>query len=74
MTNGMIWKIEQLSNRRLESEITQLYWDTAKTHPGTTFPEEGTIMGLLWAEFDRRVESGKMTDDDEPLLHDTRKY
>lgn len=74
MTNGMIWKIGQLSNRRLEAEIAQLYWDTTYRFPGVAFSEEGTILGLLWAEFDARVAAGKMTGDDEPLLYDTRKY
>ena len=32
------------------------------------------ILDLLWEEFDRRVEAGVMTDDDEGLLSDTTKY
>lgn len=73
MTNGMIWKIEQLSNRRLEAEIANIYYDNHRDFPGLAIRETGTLE-YLWAEFDRRVDSGKMTDDDEPLLHDTRKY
>lgn len=65
------WKIEKLSNRRLESEIAHRYAEY------TQFGEDSSkdqILPLLWAEFDRRMTAGKMTDDEEPILHDTRKY
>lgn len=63
----MKWRIETLSNRRLESEIAAYYWAAHKTVPGVT-PKEVGILGELWAEFDRRVEEGTMTDDDEAVL------
>lgn len=65
------WKIEKLSNRRLESEIAHRYAEY------TQFREDlanDKILPLLWEEFDRRMAAGKMTDDEEPILHDTRKY
>lgn len=65
--NGVEWKIETLSNRRLESEIAAFYWDAAQIAPGTT-PSETKVLGALWAEFDKRVASGAMTDDDEAVL------
>lgn len=65
------WKIEKLSNRRLESEIAHRY------HEYATYGEDASqdnILPLLWAEFDRRAEADKMTDDEEPILYDIRKY
>lgn len=63
----MKWRIETLSNRRLESEIAAYYWAAHKIVPGIT-PKEVGILGEMWAEFDRRVEEGTMTDDDEAVL------
>lgn len=63
----MKWRIETLSNRRLEAEISRYYWSAYETVPGVT-PKEVGILGELWAEFDRRVADGTMTDDDEAVL------
>lgn len=63
----MKWRIETLSNRRLESEIANVYYMAAEEAPGVT-PRETGILGALWAEFDRRVADGTMTDDDEAVL------
>lgn len=64
------WKITQLSNRRLEAEIARYNYELfLHGEPGAQ-----KFLDLLWDEFDRRVAEGTMTDDDEPLLPDTRKY
>lgn len=63
----MKWRTETLSNRMLEAEISRYYWTAHLTVPGVT-PKEVGILGDLWAEFDRRVEEGTMTDDDEAVL------
>lgn len=63
----MKWRIETLSNRRLESEIAAFYWEGSKMSPGVHLQETG-VLGDLWAEFDRRVEEGTMTDDEEAVL------
>lgn len=63
----MKWRIETLSNRMLEAEISRYYWTAHLTTPRDT-PKEVGILGDLWAEFDRRVEEGTMTDDDEAVL------
>ena len=65
------WKIEKLSNRRLESEIAHRYHEYATYGEGSSVDR---VLPLLWAEFDRRAEEGKMTDDEEPILYDVRKY
>lgn len=65
------WKIEKLSNRRLESEIAHRYQEYAQFREDVS---EDRVLPLLWEEFDRRMTAGKMTDDEEPILHDTRKY
>lgn len=65
------WKIEKLSNRRLEAEIAHRYQEYAQ------FREDASadrVLPLLWEEFDRRMTAGKMTEDTEALLHDVRKY
>lgn len=63
----MKWRIQTFSNRMLEAEISGFYWYAHKNAPGVT-PKEVGILGELWAEFDRRVEEGTMTDDDEAVL------
>ena len=63
----MKWRIETMSNRMLEAEISRYYWSAYETVPGVT-PKGVGILGDLWAEFDRRVEEGTMTDDDEAVL------
>lgn len=63
----MKWKIEDLSNRRLEAEISAYYWAAHKAVPGV-MPKEAGVLGMLWAEFDARVSDGTMTDDDEAVL------
>lgn len=63
----MKWRIETLSNRRLETEIAAVYWQGHQIAPGVT-PKEVGLLGDLWAEFDRRVADGTMTDDDEAVL------
>ena len=66
----MEWKISQLSDRRLEAEIARYNYELfANGKDGSN-----RILDLLWAEFDRRVVEGKMTDDTEAVLHDIRKY
>lgn len=66
----MQWKIEKLSNRRLEADIAAYNYELFVRG------QEGAnrILDLLWEEFDRRVENGTMTEDTEGLLNDTRKY
>lgn len=64
------WKISQMSDRRLEAEIANHNYELfVRRQQGSS-----KILDLLWAEFDRRVETGDMTDDDEGLLNDTSKY
>lgn len=64
------WKIEKLSNRRLEAEIARYNYELfVNAQPGAN-----PILDLLWEEFDRRMAAGTMTDDDEGLLNDTTKY
>lgn len=65
------WKIEQMSNRRLEAEIARYNYELFVRGRAQ---QANPILDLLWEEFDRRVEAGTMTDDEEPLLNDTRKY
>lgn len=67
------WKIESFSGQRLESEIANAYYLASRENPGVTPPEVG-LLGALWVEFDLRVANGTMTDDEEGLLNDTRKY
>lgn len=65
------WKIEQMSNRRLEAEISHRYQEYAQFREDASVDQ---VLPRLWEEFDRRVAAGTMTDDEEPLLNDTRKY
>lgn len=65
------WKIAQFSNRRLEAEISHRYVEYSQF--GSAPVGDRILLGL-WDEFDRRMAAGKMTDDEEPILHDTRKY
>ncbi len=65
------WKIEKLSNRRLEAEIAHRYVEYAQFRED---PGQDRILPLLWDEFDRRVAAGTMTEDTEGLMNDTRKY
>lgn len=65
------WKIEKLSNRRLEAEIAHRYQEYAQFRGDSSVDR---VIPLLWEEFDRRIANGKMTDDTEALLHDIRKY
>lgn len=65
------WKIEKLSNRRLEAEIAHRYQEYAQFKED---PAQDRILPLLWDEFDARVANGKMTEDTEALLNDIRKY
>ena len=71
--SGIAWKIGTYSDRRLEAEISNIYYDNHKNFPDIQMIESGNL-ALLWAEFDRRVAAGAMTDDEEGLLNDTRKY
>ena len=55
----------------LEAEISRYYWSTHLTTPRGVprgVLKEVGILGELWAEFDRRVAEGTMTDDDEAVL------
>lgn len=54
--------IENLSNERLEQEISNIYWTAAKEAPGVTLKETGNL-GLLWEEFDERLEVGAISPD-----------
>ena len=64
------WKITQFSDRMLEAEIARYNYELfVRGAKGSNL-----ILDLLWEEFDRRVEAGTMTDDDEGLLSDTTKY
>lgn len=64
------WKIEQMSDRRLEAEIARYNYELfVRGHEGSN-----RILDLLWEEFDRRMDAGTMTDDTEGLLNDVRKY
>lgn len=64
------WKIEQMSDRRLEAEIARYNYELfVRGHGGSS-----RTLDLLWEEFDRRMAAGKMTDDTEGLLNDVRKY
>ena len=65
------WKIGQMSDRRLEAEIANRYHEYAQFRQDASADR---VLGFLWAEFDLRVAAGVMTDDDEGLLNDTRKY
>ena len=59
--------IKDLSNERLEAEISRCYWqryEDARNHyfrtgrvVGTGLKETGTL-ALLWDEFDARMEAG----------------
>lgn len=68
--NGTEWKITQLSNRKLEAEIARYNYELFVGGD----PRAQKFLDLLWTEFDSRIEAGTMTEDDEPLLPDTRKY
>lgn len=66
----MKWKIEQMSDRRLEAEIARYNYELfANGNEGAN-----PILDLLWEEFDRRADAGVLTDDDEGVLNDIRKY
>lgn len=56
--------IENLSNERLEAEISNIYWTAAKQAPGVTLKETGNL-GLLWEEFDRRYSAREIDKDTE---------
>ncbi len=64
------WKIGQMSNRRLEAEIANYNYELFVRNAAGS----NNVLDMLWGEFDRRVEAGTMTDDEEPMLSDTRKY
>ena len=68
--NNVEWLISQMSNRRLEAEIAACNYELF----AWGWKEPNKTLDILWAEFDRRVEAGEMTDDDEELLNDTTKY
>lgn len=70
MTDGITWKITQLSNRKLEAEIARYNYELFVGGD----PRAQKFLDLLWTEFDSRMDAGTMTDDEEPLLSDTRNY
>lgn len=73
--SGIEWKIGTLSDRRLEAEIANIYHVLIGDTPQERDSSGAlTMVGRMWAEFDRRVKAGTMTDDEEGLLNDTRKY
>lgn len=72
--SGIEWKIGTYSDRRLEAEIANIYHYRPEYSEERTAHGKLTVLGSLWAEFDRRVAAGTMTDDEEGLLNDTRKY
>lgn len=54
--------ISNLSNERLEAEISNIYWSAAKEAPGVILKESGNL-GLLWQEFDERFAAGTIDRD-----------
>lgn len=54
--------IKGFSNERLEQEIANIYYAVAKEAPGVTLRETGNL-GLLWQEFDERLEVGAINPD-----------
>lgn len=54
--------IENLSNERLESEISNLYYEGESRSPGVRLQETG-LLGMLWQEFDERLEAGAISPD-----------
>lgn len=54
--------VKILSNERLESEISAVYYRFAKEAPGVTPREEG-LLGLMWEEFDSRYQEGLIAND-----------
>lgn len=53
---------ETISNQRLEHEIAMYYMDFTKRAPGVT-PQETGILGMMWAEFDKRAKAGTIDDE-----------
>ena len=74
--SGIAWKIGTFSAQQLESALTDCYYAAGPFEPPTETNRDGslTTLGKLWAEFDARIAAGAMTDDEEGLLNDTRKY
>lgn len=54
--------IAGFSNERLESEIANIYVTAAQEVPGVTLKETGNL-GLLWGEFEERLDVGAITPD-----------
>ena len=57
--------IRGLSNERLESEIANVYWTAWEMNPRKT-PQErkGSLLKMLWTEWDYRVRTGVIDLDD----------
>ena len=54
--------IKGFSNEKLEDQIARIYTSAAKEAPGVTLQEKGNL-GLLWQEFDERLEAGAINPD-----------
>lgn len=56
--------IEGLSSERLEQEIANIYYTAHRDTPGKKVVEaEGSLLNLLWNEFEERMEAGAITPD-----------
>lgn len=56
----MRWRIEQLSNHRLEDEIARIYQAAEGEVPGIKLKETG-VLSQLWEEVDDRLRRGDLT-------------
>lgn len=54
--------ISNLSGERLEAEISKLYYEGESRAPGVRLQETG-LLGMLWQEFDERLEAGAIDPD-----------
>lgn len=54
--------ISRLSSEMLEQQIAKVYWETHRDLPGVTIVETG-LLADLWAEFDKRLEEGRIDPD-----------
>lgn len=54
--------IANMSNSRLEQDISNVYWKMNKWYPGREVKETG-LLALMWEEFDRRAEAGTIDDE-----------
>lgn len=58
--------IANLSNERLEQEIANIYVTASREVPPVYVTEaEGSLISMLWAEFEERLAEGTIPDDTE---------